>query len=217
MTAEQTGSKKKRLKINVLKRPIIIGGTIAAVAIAGIVSGIIIFMGIPKGGTLNVGITYEVSEIDPILSVTAAEQIIINQVTETLFENDYIGGIPQIINNLAINFNWNSNHTEFTCTLRKNVMFHDGTPFNATAVKWNFDRVPQIVNPSNFIEITWGYLFFLPDGRWIINKTQVIDPYTVKFVLNDRFVPFRALLTSSATGILSPASSPANKTLLKET
>ncbi len=217
MTAEQTGSKKKRLKINVLKRPIIIGGTIAAVAIAGIVSGIIIFMGIPKGGILNVGITYEVRNIDPLLCGTAAEQIIINQVTETLFENYYIGGIPHIINNLAINFNWNSNHTEFTCTLRKNVMFHDGTPFNATAVKWNFDRVPQIVNPSNFIEITWGYLFFLPDGRWIINKTQVIDPYTVKFVLNDRFVPFRALLTSSATGILSPAASPANKTLLKET
>jgi peptide/nickel transport system substrate-binding protein len=217
MTAEQTGSKKKYLKINVLKRPIIIGGTIAAVAIAGIVSGIIIFMGTPKGGILNVGITYEVSEIDPILSVTAAEQIIINQVTETLFENDYIGGRSQIKNNLAIDCEWNTNATELTCFLREGVRFHDGTPFNAVAVKWNFDRVPQIINPSNLLEISWGYLFFLPDGRWIINKTQVINPYTVKFVLNDHFVPFRALLTSSATGILSPASTPANKTLHKET
>lgn len=211
--AEQTGFRKKRSKIKIRKKPIIIGGLIATVAIAGIVCGILIFMGTPKGGILNVGITHEITDIDPLLSDTAAEHIIIYQVTETLFENEYSEGKSQIINNLAIGFNWSTNATEFTCFLRKGVRFHDGTPFNAVAVKWNFDRVPQIVDPSDIYGTFYGYLFFLPDGRWIINKTQVIDPYTLRFVLNDQFVPFRALLTHSATGILSPASTPADKTL----
>ena len=218
MTLDNKKKKKIKLpKIKELKKPIIVGGLITSVAIAGIIIGIIISTLNPKRGILNVGITYEVNWIDPLLFNTAAEKIIINQVTETLFENDYIGGTSQIINNLAINHSWNSNYTEFTCFLREGVSFHDGTPFNATAVKWNFDRVIQIIDPSNPFIISWGYLFFLPDGRWIINETQVINRYTVKFILNDRFVPFRDLLTHSATGILSPASTPANKTLQLQT
>lgn len=46
-----------------------------------------------------------------------------------------------------------------------------------------------------------------------MNKTQVIDEYTVKFVINEPFVPFLHLLTLATTGILSPTSTPANKTI----
>ena len=38
--------------------------------------------------------------------------------------------------------------TEFTFHLRQGVTFHDGTPFNADAVKVNLERV---MNPENHL------------------------------------------------------------------
>ncbi|MFX1357235.1 MAG: ABC transporter substrate-binding protein, partial [Promethearchaeota archaeon] len=215
MTVEKVSPKKKIPKTESFKKPIIIGGLIAVVAITGIISGIIIFLEMPKRGTLIVGITGEkIESIEPLTYINNGDQILICHITETLFENEYIDGKSQIKNNLAIGYEWNTNATEFTCFLREGVKFHDGTPFNAQSVKWNFDRVSQIIDPADPFIYWWGYLFFLPDGRWIINKTQVIDPYTIKFFLNDAFVPFQAFLTHSTTSILSPTSTPANRTLV---
>ena len=135
------------------------------------------------------------------------------QVTETLFDFDYSGKQPILIIVLAKSYKWNDtdNPTELTCSLRKGVKFHDGTPFNATAVKWNFDRIHRLV------EVWYGYILRLPDGRWIVNETQIVDEYSVRFVLNEPFVPFLQLLTHTITSILSPKSTPANKTINIET
>src|SRR5215210_4540843 len=46
---------------------------------------------------------------------------------------------------LAEKWDVNATADEYTFSLRKDVMFHDGTPFNAEAVKYIFDR---IVNPD---------------------------------------------------------------------
>jgi ABC-type transport system substrate-binding protein len=225
MKQEKAPSKKKQkekqktqTKIKEFKKFIITGGLVASLAIVGLVSGIMIiffFEEPPQGGTLIVGITgNKIGTFDPLIYVDSGEHILLTQVTETLFEYEYIDGTgaTRIINNLAIGSEWNANHTEFTCFLREGVKFHDGTPFDAAAVKWNFDRISQIISLS-----PWIYLFLLPDWRWIINKTQVIDPYTVKFVLNDIFVPFEALLTQPTTSILSPTSTPANNTMVIDT
>ncbi|MFX1497316.1 MAG: ABC transporter substrate-binding protein [Promethearchaeota archaeon] len=210
---EKASSKKRFPNIKEFKKIIIVGGSIISLAIVGIISGIIIMGEIPQGGILKVGITKPIGEIDPLMYSFSSEEIVINHVTETLFDNIYIGGKSQTLPHLALDGNWSSDYLNFTCTLRKNVMFHDGTPFNAAAVKWNFDRITQIIDSSLLSWYLWGYLFFLPDGRWIVNKTLVLDSHIVKFVLNDVFVPFRELLTHSTTSILSPSSTPADKPL----
>jgi len=210
---EKASSKRRFPNIKEFKKTIAVGGLIASLAIVGIISGIFIFSETPKGGILEVGITQSIEEIDPLIYSRFSEEIVINHVTETLFDNIYIDGKSQTLPNLALDGNWSSDYLNFTCTLRKNVIFHDGTPFNAVAVKWNFDRITQIIDPSDPYMYWWGYLFLLPDGRWIVNKTLVLDSYTVKFVLNDVFVPFRELLTHTTTSILSPTSTPADKTL----
>ena len=218
MALGKASSKIKKIKES--KKLIITGGLITSLAIVGIIIGIILFKEPPKGGILIVGITgNKIEVIDPLLSKDSGEEILIWQVAETLFEDEYIGDSEgtHITNNLAIGYEWDTNHTEFTCFLREDVKFHDGTPFNAQAVKWNFDRISQIIDPSNPFKYWWGYLFFLPDGRLIINKTQVLDSYTIKFVLNDVFIPFQAFLTHITTSILSPIATPANRTLQLET
>ncbi len=84
--------------------------------------------------------------------------------------------------------------TTFTFYLRKGVKFHDGTPFNAEAVKYNFDRV---TNPDNKLK---RYSLYR-----IIAKTEVIDEYTVKFTTSEPFGAMLATFAHPAGGIVSPA------------
>jgi len=214
MTAEKVPAKKEVPKKIGLKKPLIIGGIAVIVAIAGIVGGIMILGDIDeKGGTLMVGIDkYRLSvyeDFDPLIAIFTARDIIISQVVETLFDDDYSTGRSRIISTLAEDYAWNDDATELTCFLRQNVKFHDSTAFNAMAVKWNFERIYRMID----IMDDWGHMFLLPDGRWIVNETQVIDEYTVKFVLNSPFVPFLQILTQTTASILSPTSTPADDIL----
>lgn len=84
--------------------------------------------------------------------------------------------------------------TTFTFFLRKGVKFHDGTPFNAAAVKYNFDRV---TNPDNKLKRYGLYR--------IIAKTEVVDEYTVKFTTSEPFGAMLATFAHPAGGIVSPA------------
>ena len=50
---------------------------------------------------------------------------------------------------LAESYTASEDAKEFTFKLRSGISFHDGTPFNAAAVKANFDRV---TNPANHLK-----------------------------------------------------------------
>lgn len=82
----------------------------------------------------------------------------------------------------------------FTFMLRKGIKFHDGTPFNAAAVKYNFDR---ITNPDNKLKRYGLYK--------VIAKTEVVDEYTVKFTMSEPFGAMLATFAHPAGGIVSPA------------
>lgn len=73
---------------------------------------------------------------------------------------------------------------EFTFKLRKGVVFHDGTPFNAQAVKINVDRV---ANPANKLK-RQSLLSMLAES-------EIIDDYTIRLRLKE---PFGALLNNLA-------------------
>ncbi len=64
-------------------------------------------------------------------------------------------------------------------------MFPDGTPFNATVVKYSIDREFVIDESSGPFAGT--------GTDTIINKTVVTGPYQVQFVLNTPFSAFLAL------------------------
>ena len=82
----------------------------------------------------------------------------------------------------------------YTVKLRNGVKFHDGTDFNADAVKANFDRV---TNPENKLK---RYNLFNN-----IAKTEVVDPSTVKFTLKEPFSPFINSLAHPSAVMISPA------------
>lgn len=83
----------------------------------------------------------------------------------------------------------------YTFRLKKNVKFHDGTPFNAKAVQYSLDRATQPGSKSTFsINIAGHY-----------DRTETPDDFTAKVVLKQPFAPFMTAMSEGFYGIVSPA------------
>ena len=96
---------------------------------------------------------------------------------------------------LAESYDATEDAKEFTFHLRKGVTFHDGTPFNAAAVKFSFDRAG---NPENHLKRQSLYV--------MIDHTDVVDDYTVKMVLKYPFGAFVNDVAHPGALIVSPKS-----------
>jgi peptide/nickel transport system substrate-binding protein len=99
----------------------------------------------------------------------------------------------------------------WTFKLRKNVKFHDGTAFDAAAVKFNVDRWWDATNPNGYrnagktYEI-WSQLFggFKASPDSLVQTVTVVDPYTIQFGLKQPFSAFPTAIASGYFGIASP-------------
>ena len=81
----------------------------------------------------------------------------------------------------------------YTFRLRRNVQFHDGTPFTAEAVKFTMDRV---VNPETKAGQSHDQL-----GPY--DHTEIVDDHTVKIVMKEGYAPLLTNL-NGYLGIVSP-------------
>lgn len=108
------------------------------------------------------------------------------QIYETLVRLD---SDLKIIPGLAESWETTNNGKEWVFHLRKNVLFHDGTPFTAKAVKYSYDNR--------------GYVSH--NGILQLEKTEIVDDYTVKFTCV-RPIPLPTYLTHVAWPLVSPSS-----------
>ena len=100
----------------------------------------------------------------------------------------------KLVNVLADGYQVSEDGLSYTVKLHPGVKFHDGTDFNAEAVKANLDRAS---NPDSHLK---RYNLFK-----MIDKTEVIDPLTVKIVLKTPFSAFINNLAHPAAAMISPA------------
>jgi peptide/nickel transport system substrate-binding protein len=77
--------------------------------------------------------------------------------------------------------------------LRQGVKFHDGTDFNADAVKFNIERV---LNPDT---ASFRAADFEP-----IETIEVVDPHTLRLKLKTPYAPMLSNFRRSNLGIISP-------------
>ena len=147
--------------------------------------------GPPVGGELVVGLSWEPSGLDP--HTVAAENAVLPmmQVCETLVIREPDG---TFVAGLAASWDISEDGTAYTFHLREGITFHDGTPFNAEAVKYSFDRIMDPATKSmEAIDHLGSY-----------SNTELVDEYTAVVHLES---PFAALLDGVASGwlcIVSP-------------
>lgn len=120
------------------------------------------------GGELIVAMAGTADVLDPHVSGARRSHSIARHIYDTLvsrsFEDQSYGP------GLATEWEWNSDHSSITMTLREDVLFHDGTAFNAEAVKFSLDR---IVDPATMSKAAADYI-----GPY--DSTEVLDEYTVR-------------------------------------
>src|SRR5579871_4022618 len=95
--------------------------------------------GTPKdGGTLTYAQESELRTLDPVASTQLVERTVMYQIYESLVTIDTHLNIRP---GLATSWTPSSDGLTYTFQLRSGVKFQDGTPMDATAVKYNFDRI----------------------------------------------------------------------------
>ncbi|SDE15243.1 ABC transporter substrate-binding protein [Limimaricola pyoseonensis] len=149
-------------------------------------------------GVLVVGQIAEPKALDPAAVTAVNDFRILMNVYDGLVR--YKDGTLEVEPALATGWEISEDGTEYTFTLREGVTFHDGSPFDAEAVKFNFDRMLDENHP--FYDTGPFPLSFFFSA---IEEVEVVDPMTVKFVLNEPYAPFLSNLAYPTGLIVSPA------------
>lgn len=136
-----------------------------------------------KGGTLTVGLELDIPGFDPLKVgvYDTSQNIAAALLLETLVKLDDSG---KAVPGLAVSWSHSDDFKTWTYKLRPGVKFHDGTPFNAAAVKWNFDRQKDPKNACRCAFYIANYL-----------AVEAPDDLTVVYKLKDPAVNMPVLLT----------------------
>lgn len=140
--------------------------------------------------TLRVALQDDPDSLDPATGGTYTGRIVFDAMCDKLVDID---ANLQIVPQLATEWSWNEDHTALTMKLREGVTFHDGTPFDAEAVKANIERMQTMGESKRKSELS------------PINSVEVVDPTTVILNLEQPFAPLLSILTDRAGMMVSPA------------
>jgi len=146
----------------------------------------------PKdGGEWFIGISELPDTLDPHKTGAAITSTILENAGDSLIAKDYDGNyVPA----LATEWTISEDGLTWTFQLRQDVTFHDGTPLNAAAVKFSFDR---ILDPATKSITAAGLLGPMA-------STAAPTDFTFEFTLKESFAPLLDNLTASTLSIVSP-------------
>jgi peptide/nickel transport system substrate-binding protein len=143
-----------------------------------------------KSETLTIAVGADIDTFDPQAQVSASVMQRLQQVVESLTLIDPDGNLQPL---LATKWEAAADGMSWTFTLRENVKFSDGEPFNADAVKFSLDRINS---PAT--------LKARPDALGIIKSTEVVDPTHVKINLKSPYPAIPRAVSLPVGGIISP-------------
>ncbi|MEA2529753.1 MAG: peptide/nickel transport system substrate-binding protein [Thermomicrobiales bacterium] len=161
---------------------------------------------IESGGTLTYGLSGDVDgTLDP--GVTHFDTTI--RVTLNICEPlVWMPTATEFVPGLAESWEVSADGLAYTFKLKQGVTFHDGTPFNAEAVQFSFDRVVEAdkiaaagsgtPDPAKVIVAGQAH-----DQIGTYDHSEIIDEYTIKMVMSRPFSPFLSGL-NGYLGIVSP-------------
>jgi peptide/nickel transport system substrate-binding protein len=143
-------------------------------------------------------------------NITDGNSIIVqNQIYNRLI--GFKSGSTDLEPSLATAWTASKDNKTWTFKLRQGVKFHDGTDFNAEAVKFNLERWWDKNHPNGYrnagknYEI-WRQLFggYKGEPDSLVQEIKVVDPATVQITLKQPFAVFPTVLASGYFGMSSP-------------
>ena len=144
-----------------------------------------------EGGNLTFALATSPDTLDPHRSGLAVTVRAIRTIYDNLVVQLPDGSIKPW---LATEWSVSEDGKSYTFKLREDVKFHDGTPFNAEAVKYNLDRViDPATKAANSLALIRPY-----------QSSEVIDEYTIKVNLETPSQAFLGNLSQALLGIVSP-------------
>jgi peptide/nickel transport system substrate-binding protein len=145
-----------------------------------------------------VGLVAEPVALDPAQVTDLNSNRVGRRVVETLVA--FAEDSTQVVPGLAESWTISPDGLLYTFKLRKGIQFHDGTPFDAEAVKFSIER--QIVpdHPQHKLgKYPFANYFF---GN--VKAIEVMDPSTVRFALKEPRASFLTIMTAGAASVVSP-------------
>ncbi|MFB4214250.1 glutathione ABC transporter substrate-binding protein [Shouchella sp. JSM 1781072] len=143
-----------------------------------------------EGGDLVLSSQADIVGLDPHQVNDVPSGQVQGQVYEGLLEFDEN---MELQNVLAEDYSWNDEGDVLTFQLKEGVTFHDGTAFNADAVKANIDRITD--------EDVGSQRAFLFEG---ISEINVLGDYEIEFVLEEPDVAFLFSFAHGGGYMISP-------------
>jgi len=151
-----------------------------------------------KPKPIILGTTDKITVLDPAKCYDFYTWEIFNNIGEGLLK--YKPGTTEIVPGIAESYEVSEDGKVYTFHLRPGLKFTDGAPLDASAVKYSIDRVMKLgLDPS------WLVSAF-------VEKVEVVDELTVKFILKKPVSYFPSLVATVPYFPVSPKSYPADKT-----
>ncbi len=160
---------------------------------------ILVFMGLclpaqaADKDTLVVGVTSDIHTLDPGVSSDNYDWRQIYPCYDRLVQYKTIDGVgsTEVEPSVAESWTVSDDGTVWTFTIRKGITFPDGTPLDAEAVRFSFQRTLDIgKGPA--------------DNIGAIDKMEVLDPQTLKITLKNPYGPFLQTLATDGASIVNP-------------
>lgn len=143
-------------------------------------------------GRVVVGFNAGFDSLDPHRTVILSARMVMKNIYDPLIERDpKTGGFQPA---LATSWRVSEDGRTIVLSLRRGVRFHDGTPFDAAAVKFSLDRIraPETRSPAS------GQLS-------LVDRIEVVDRFAVRIVVRQPFAPILDSLTDVNLSPVSPA------------
>jgi peptide/nickel transport system substrate-binding protein len=143
---------------------------------------------------VRVGLAEDPDILDPDLGRTYVGRIVFSSLCDKLFE---ITPELEVFPQLASGYEVTDDGLTLTLTIREGVVFHDGTPLDAEAVKYNLERSKNLPGSNRASELAQ------------LESVEVAGPYTVQLNLSEPFAPLIAILADRAGMMISPSAAEA--------
>ena len=139
--------------------------------------------------TLRIGMVGDPATLDPAQSSSVTDRVAFAAFCDKLIDLDEkLAFVPQ----LATAWTWGADGLSLTLKLRDGVLFHDGTPFDAEAVRFNLERYKTASYSVRKTELK------------SLRAVTIVDDHTVRLDLSEPYVPLLAQLADRSGMMVSP-------------